>query len=284
MARGVPFQVGDRIALITYSSIASAFNLFANIRRDSGAVDSYRTGTLTPTADRLIVSRIMGPLGAQGTIEGFVLNRADSTVTVPKHGQTWVIVNLIRSGVSIQNLAAAYWSSMEGPALGVLRTSREGGGLTSPLTLANDIAGNVATNAALSSVNAFRIIRGIVLLYHCSSDVADRTLQVLLRRPFGPGPTGFTNVAAQIAWNSPTTSLQADEEGMLYIGEAGAGLFQTQNDDGTVTISDNTTVPNPFPLHVQEGETATQIRTNFTNGNANDRYSMYAIQEEWLDV
>ena len=64
----------------------------------------------------------------------------------------------------------------------------------------------------------------------------------------------------------------------MFVGENAIASF---NDTGVVTYANNTTAPHPFPLTVREAEIL-DIVFEPASGNANDRYSIYALIEEWL--
>ncbi len=281
---GVPFQRGDLIHLAARSSVARPFDLFVNIRRESGKVDSYRTGVLTPTADRVSTPIDGGPLGAPGTIEGFTVTRKDSTVTLPKRGQTWVHVQLSRRGVPIQMLGSGYWTDTFTPSLGVIGESGPAGGegFVSWFEVANDIA-PASIVQALAATNAYRKVYGFVWYYHSSGDTATRTMRAGLRDVGLAQPTGMTQGDKTRSWvNEAVISLTANEEGLMYVMAPGAREgYQVVLDDGAATIANTASEPMPFPLLVPEDDAADLLFT-LSSPHANDRHSIYILMEEWI--
>ncbi len=216
-----------------------------------------------------------------------IVSAVCANVTQPaenKRGRFYIEAGFGRSIEEMSPFMAGYVYAGHAVSLGEFVEAGPGGGegFQTNIVLAEDVAGNVNTNAGLAVTNALRLVRGLGLLYNVSSDVDARTVQLLVRRPLGALPTGFTNVAAQIIWASPTVTLTANEDGMIYAGEGFANVVT--NDNGTLAVADNTTAPSPFPFWVTEFETGAQIRTNIGTGNANDRYSVFAIVEEWISA
>ncbi len=286
---GVPFQRGDEINLISRSSTAVRFTLFANIRRESGKVDSYRTPVHSTSADRSQVATGGGLLGAPGTIEGFVIERDGSDVTLPKRGQTFVIMQLVRRGSPIQNLATDYWSDTSPVALGHFVDAGPGGGngFLSWVEVFNDRAGNAAAiDFPLFATSALRRIYGFAWYYHCSGDVAGRTfLQPSILGLGGAKPTGFTLTGANAFYWNPggNLTLTANEEG-LFMSRANTSMGRTVRvDNGVATIIDTSTDPTPWPFWVTEEETDAIMRFSaITLGEAADRHSAYVLMEEWI--
>ena len=75
-------------------------------------------------------------------------------------------------------------------------------------------------------------------------------------------------------------TLTVSEEGTIFAGEFPAGQVML-NDNGTITQS--TTSGFPFPMALTEDDPVTFI-FQIASGHANDRYSAYALVEEWLVV
>lgn len=279
---GVPFQRGDQIALVSWSSIASRLNLYANVRRESGAVDSYSLGRgHTPNTDRTNATTLGGPLGAPGEIEGLIIRPADSGVTFPKRGQCFLLVQLFRAGNVIQNLATGYWDEVHSPSLNEFVEAGPAGGEGHLVwnQAGNDEAGNVATTINLGVANALRCYKQLFILYHSSADVATRVIGVLLRDlAVAGGPTGFS--IARDFWLEDTINLTQNEEGIWWMKEGGSGII-TYNDNGTRTQADHTTDSSIFPFWAMEDETGDIIVT-VTDGNAADDYDVWIQYEEWI--
>ncbi len=288
---GVPFQRGDEINLISRSSTAVRFSLFANIRRESGKVDSYRTRVHSTSADRSQVATAGGLLGAPGTIEGFIIERNGSDVTFPKRGQTFVIMQLNRRGSPVQNLATDYWSDTSAVALGQFNEAGPGGGngFLSWVEVFHDRAGNAAAvDFALSATNAIRKVLGLAWYYNSSGDVADRTfVQPQLLGLGGAKPTGFILGGSNAFFWNPggDIALIADQEG-AFVSYADTALGRSvQVDTGVAAVVNTSVDPTPWPLWVTEDDVDTIIRfPAITSGEAADRHSAYVLVEEWIEV
>lgn len=150
-------------------------------------------------------------------------------------------------------------------------------------TIADDIApADITTTLAVT--NAFTRIDGFIWYYHCSGDVADRTLRALLR-DVGTGlPTGMTSGinTTPRAWpNSAVLTLSANEEGMIYSSGIARPAYSAIRDDGSITIENNASAPTPFPLWVRADDIAS-IFFDVSLEEASDRHSIFLIQESWL--
>jgi hypothetical protein len=77
-------------------------------------------------------------------------------------------------------------------------------------------------------------------------------------------------------------TLTQDEEGTLFWYNPGRGDgIHAINDNGTVTQSSTATNPVPFPLLVHEDDPS-HVDLVVASASANDRWSVYALVEEWL--
>ncbi len=156
-----------------------------------------------------------------------------------------------------------------------------GNGFRKPRAIADDIA-PADIQEPLAANNAMRRIDGFIWYYHCSGDVATRTLQASVR-DLGDGlPTGMTsgvNTLAQLWPTTGTLSLIADQEGTMVVNNAG---FAVTIDTGTATWENNSTQPNPFPYWANENDVG-EFFWEVANEEAADRHSIYILQEEWID-
>lgn len=93
--------------------------------------------------------------------------------------------------------------------------------------------------------------------------------------------TGPTNWSIDSdTWVSPTLTLTVNEEGLMHIDDHG---FVSVNDAGTITYSNTSTAPNPFPMLIEE-EDAVDLIVAVGSGHANDDYDVWVKYEEWIEV
>ncbi len=148
----------------------------------------------------------------------------------------------------------------------------------------HDRAGNAAAiDFDLFRTHTTRRILGMTWYYHCSGDVADRTfVQPRVHAPGGAKPTGFTLTGnnAYLWTFGGDLALTANEEGAFIC----QGKTATRIDNGSATISNADSNPNPFPFWVRgTDEPDTIIRfPAITDGEAADRHSAYVLMEEWI--
>lgn len=196
-----------------------------------------------------------------------------------KRGQAYMVMLLERRARSMKRLARGYMYDGNGVELGDNEEPLSGVGFRRWNQDGNDIAGNVDTTVNLARSNTRRVFHGILIRYHASNDVATRVLTVRLRDVANTsGPTGFTIDAD--SWISPSLTLTADEEGVLYVGKDG---FLSINDADTLTYADNTTAPHPFPYTVEDADAA-DIIVSIVDGEAADDYDVFTLVEEWLEI
>lgn len=281
---------GDIIAIVAASSTVTTFRASFRILYDDGSDDEL---VVPDTATGSARTQEFFRSETRAKKDGYVLDGIIiSTGTLPKRGQSYFAAFIAQEleGVNVKDqLLGDYLYGLHTPALGhIVEPGPEGGaGFLSWPTTFTDIAGNVASAFdTLGSTNAIRIFRGFLLLYDASADAATRTVAVRLRKPGAMGlPTGFATAANSVPWNSPTLTLTASEEGALYVADKGGqgSSLVSVNDNGTLSVSDNTTAPHPFPYLAIESDTGI-LETNIGSGNANDRYSFYPLIEEWLVI
>jgi len=230
------------------------------------------------------------PMGADAILTDatlvFVLA---GTPSVLKRGQAWARIGLRRYGVAHgKAIAQGYIQTTTGNQihLGQFEEPGPGGGegFLSWVTLALNVAGNVDTTVAFAATNAFRKIYGFVWYYNASADVAARTMQPRLKDLGFTAPTGFTGAAR--FWQPNTDqAVAASEEGVVVVfgGDKGPGYGVRGLAGGALSKENTASDPIPFPLLVTESEPA-DIELLLGSGHANDRYSAYALVEEWLVI
>ncbi len=195
-----------------------------------------------------------------------------------KRGQLYADLILRESGHAEVLHAVCRGYLHDGNALGPEdhADSTEGPGFLSWVQEANDVAGNVATTVSLAAANAYRIVHGILVKYHCDGNSASRELTARIRDVADTsGPTGFA-IDADI-WVSTSVSMIANEEGIIYAKDK----LVAYNDEGTITYDDQSTLPSVFPLAVDEGDTIDLIIMG-EFGLAGDDYDVFVLYEEWM--
>jgi len=144
------------------------------------------------------------------------------------------------------------------------------------------LAANIApvdVTRVLAITNAFRRIHGFVWYYNASADAASRVLSTRLRQPGLALPTGLTTAIG--VWNAANLTLTASEEGIVFVMRNRSILNDNSNDP--TTIDSTATAPTPFPYDATEDDLA-DLFFDVTDANANDRHSIYLLQEEWLSI
>lgn len=282
--RGYRIFQGETIALAVVSSVAAVVQGRFRVEYDDGTIDRFNIDRFTSGSARAI-EIFNSKTVAKGT--GTIISGSLNPFTSLKRGQFYyqMLVGQNMDEVSSdprQALGQGYLYDMSPAVLGWFEEAGSGPGYPGYLDWVqegNDVAGNVTTTVSLGVANARRIVRQILIKYHSSGDAATRTLTLTLR-DIGDtsGPTGFS--ISQDTWVSATVTLTVNEEGIIHVAEHG---FVSYNDAGTITYADNSSAPNPFPLTVEEGETADLIIAA-GSGNANDDYDVWVQYEEWVEV
>lgn len=281
-----PFRVyrDERLLVRSASSVATTLTVSVRVRYDDGSDDQVQIGPVVTTSDRVTEVRESGNrLSHNGWVVGL---QATASVTATKRGQTYVDVT-IGDRLTGNVVAKGYVYDSHALSLGEYVEPGPGGGegfLT--VTGAADVAGGTETTITPGTTNAFRRFYGIVLYYNASVDVATRTIRIRVIQPYTSLPTGFATAGNAVVYDSPTLTLTASEEGTIFIhaGPHSRDGYVVVNDNGTLTVSSTATAPQPFPFDVREGDTGMSIDTVTGAGNANDRYSIQTLFEEWIQV
>ncbi len=274
---------GDGVLLTIFSTFAANVAAEVTIRKNDGTYETLRiaereTGAIATDEEFRADSQFSG--------EGEVTNAVILNRVSGKRGQTYGRLQTTYGQGSIRDvLCAGYLYGARVVALGVNEGSREGPGFTRNRVIADDIA-PVDIEHTLGVNNLLRRIDGFIWYYHASSDVASRTCRVRMR-DMGDGlPTGMTSGLKTTIKAWPSTgnlSLIADQEGLIYVNANTGKSFATSVDDGTGAIEDITTEPDPFPYWAQENDVG-EILFDVGSANANDRQTIYIIEEDWMDV
>lgn len=198
-----------------------------------------------------------------------------------KRGQLFLHLHTENRGPS---LCFGYTHEGHPVPLGLFESSISGRGFKENRELANDVV-PADIEVTLATNNALRRIDGFVWYWHCSSDVASRVARVSLRDMGNGLPTGMTsgaNTSVKLWPSAAALTLTANEEGMIYVNAAEGKSFAASLDNGTLTIEDITTQPDPFPYWAQESDVA-ELFFDVSVAQPADRHSVYLFQEEWIE-
>ncbi len=279
------FRVYDRdeLRILSVSSAAAILRARVTVEFDDGRFTHYEFEH-TSNSNRTLKD---DDFGLFGETPGTIVRAVVAPVTNLKRGQCFVELAIINQGRTMQLLAQGYIHDSNTIALDqfVEVGPGGGGGDTAYRTIADDIApADITTTLAVT--NALTRVDGFIWYYHCSGDIADRTLRVFFRN-IGLGlPTGMTSGinTTPRAWpNSAALTLSANEEGMIFVNGAAKPAYSAFRDNGVITIENNASIPSPFPLWIREDDVA-QLFFDVTDEEAADRHSIFLIQESWIDL
>lgn len=239
-----------------------------------GRVFAHTTGDRT-TETAPIVANVPGDIIALSVAV------QDSGV---KRGQAYVSVRLtIASGVESWLCAGYVYDGFPLTLGHFVEPGPAGGpGNRRLLTLASDVAGNVVTTTALAATNTVRKWYGFQWFYNASGDVAARGLVWGLRDLSSTLPTGFASGASSDALAFAGPTIDADQEGGIFVMAEDGAISHWNNDGGNLTSVSSVNGVG-FPYTAMEDDLG-DIILSATNGHANDRYSAYGYIEEWLVI
>ncbi len=173
---------------------------------------------------------------------------------------------------SEHNLTLGFYDESVGPP---------GSGYVNQRIVRDDVA-PVDVEVSLAVDNTLRLVHGFVWYYHCSSDVANRTLRASIRDLGVGAPTGMTsggNTLSQLWPSAAVVTLTANQEGMIMVNDQ----FAVSLDNGTPTWEDPSARPNPFPYWVQDTDLG-EFFFDVTDEEAADRHSIFIIEESWIRI
>ncbi|MEE9173339.1 MAG: hypothetical protein V3U41_10625 [candidate division NC10 bacterium] len=279
----------DRFQLVTTSSIAQTLFARVVVRYDNGIVRRFSSGARVTDTTRVPQTKLFGLVGFPGVVERAQVVSLENA----KRGETFVeLATQDDQEEALQDiLLQDYIHNNNQPSLGRYRNSLEGPGLERVLTLADDQDGDNPTSATFNATNTRRVLKAIILYWFASSDVATRAIDIRLGRGASAGtaylgtlPTGFAGPNESMLWLSPALSLAADEEGLIFISGQGGVSYGVNNDNGTPAYHNRSTAPSPLPLLIREGETLGVHMLATSGGQEADKYSAFALVEEWLEI
>lgn len=293
---GLPYRVhrGEYAGINYSASVAPTFmRADIGVLYDDGREETFIVYTDSFTADRTILSAYPGRnVGASPgkvfRLDGHVVSAQVVQSGVDKRGRLYP--RLVVAGVGDfekHTLCEGYLYTHHSLSLGQSVEPGPGGGdgYLHLLTLANDVAGTATTTVAMAATNALRKWYGVALYYNRTADVENVIPNIdVVSQPWGALPTGFA-ATVPLVYRLAGPSLQTGEEGVMFVYNSGGGpgFAATQDNGGVPVYLDTSTNPQPFPLWVHEDDPI-DVRLIITNGHADDRYSAYALVEEWLVV
>lgn len=269
---------GETIELWYRSAVAAGIRASVKIVYDNGEDDVFTLPDTTMASSRLLTSIRSVKVASHS---GWIVDAIITPLEAIRYGATVAFLSIGPAWGGVICRGRVYQG--HDVAIGELEDLRAGPGRLFADTIVQDAAGNVATTYTPAVSDAIRRVWGIVVFYNADANVASRVPRLSITRPLGALPTGFATAAnAYVALiNGPT--LAASEEGTLYVmgGDKGPG-FISLNDNGTITYSSTDTAPNPFPIDVPNENEPVTVIVDAGAGLAGDRYSAYALVEEWL--
>lgn len=274
---------GDLFLVQYVASVAASWSATLKVRNAKGQIRKYRFAESASVSDRTLQT-LTQRINDDGEIVGF----SAATASTVKRGQFFMNVPILgfpEEDVEI-TVAKGYLYGLHSLSLGQYVEPGPGGGEGYLFfeTIGSDIAGNVGTTYTPAVTNTRRIMYGMVWYYNASGDAANRTQSILMRRPWGATPTGFATAAAADVWSRAGNTMTANQEGTLFVYDPMRGAAIVSNNvAGTVSYPNITTEPNPFPILLREDDPLTFV-LSVTSGQAADRYSVYALIEEWLGI
>jgi len=271
---------GQALSLLSVTLAGVTLRGWCRIRYDSGEDGILFTPDQDLTADGTVQ---VGSSSDVARMDGWVTDAlAEIIDPIPvetsgggptKRGQTYIKLTMEPFGPV---LCSDYcYSDFGQVALGtyVPPGPAGGSGYLQMVTLADDIA-PVTVTYELNGISTLRKIMAFCWMYNASSDVATRNVAVTVLGFLGDAPTGFT--AGRNVWAATVLQPVADEDAMVFADEIRAGW----NDNGTEAVANTASAPSPFPFWVSDDMDMDLVFT-VGSANANDRHSIYVLQEEW---
>ncbi len=274
-------RAGDRFQVIGKASTVFEMEARVTVEFDDGRMRDYRR-KITTIADRVArANNFASFIEADGRVVRAII--ANITSGVSRGRVRGVIATIDRNLRTIDALMDDYVEN--GGRLDRFRQTGPGGGtgFKQNRVIANDIA-PADVEHTLGVSGALRRIDGFIWYYHCSGDVADRTLRAFLRSPGDGLPTGMTEGGNTTVGRWPTSSvltLSANQEGVIYVNANTGKSYSTNVDNGVLVKESSSTQPDALPYWAQENDVG-EIFFDVTDEEAADRHSIYIIEEEWL--
>jgi len=265
---------GQSVQLRYVSSKAVTVRAWVRVLYDDGGQQLLSVPEAAVANDR-----IPGVIGASDVAikDGWV---TDALVEMPtgasQRGETYVRLELTPFGPVL--LSDYCYPDIGQVVLGTHGDSGPGGGNghLHVETIKADGAPAASTTFPLLLSNTVRKYSGISWYYECSADVASRVLAVVKRGALGATPPAMSGLDT---WAPTGVTLTANQDGMIFADEKRSGI----NDNGSITILDQTTNPTPFPIWAS-ADFGALVGLVFTvvDGEILDNDAIYAQIEDWL--
>jgi len=287
-----PFGVGlyrvrkdDRLSITFIASVAAVLDARFRVLYDDGSDDDLIINPATAAGTRTVESADgLNRAKANGWVVG---GSATVSAVATKRGQFYAVVSTT-DGSAFTVLCRGYVYDGHGLQDGEFTEPGPGGGEGNLFVtaVASDVAPSATTTYTPAATNRLIHVKGYVWYYDASADAASRVLGAVISQPLGALPTGFAGTTKDDVWSSLQLTLTASEEGTLFLTSSikgGKDGYESRNDNGTLTVASVTTNASPFPLEVDENDPVV-IVFSVASGSANDRHSIYVLQEEWLVI
>lgn len=268
---------GQMLHLHTISDTAVSVRAWARVIYDGTGQQQLLTIPETARSG----SRVAEDLASADIViaDGWIVNAEVEMLTDDiQRGQTYVRLSVEPFGASL--LADYCFSDFGIVSLGTFGQPGPGGGDGDLRVVTVKVLAAPAAQTYFSPVlsNMVRKVKALSWYYEASSDADTRVLAIAQENFLGASTVGPAANTTDV-WGALGLTLTADQDGMIFCEESRSGI----NDNGTLTISDVTTAPTPFPLLVSE-DMSTILRFDFTvvDGHANDRDVIYALVEGWV--
>ncbi len=276
MLAAYPFRVGDELRVSVRASVTTPVTFFARVRYVDGTEDLIEIDITHSAGDRTNeIKRSSDPFKKAGWVEHLTID----TTLADARGRFYMMVAINKKPHHFP-IAAGYIDIPHVP-LGTFEAARSGRGHLAWRTVADDVA-PVDITEPLAVTGALRRVYGFVWYYHSSSDVVSRLLRVFIRAPGIGIPTGFSIDESILLTHSVNLTLTTDQEGIVYsyksMGGDGVAIL---NDNTSLSSETTTTQPQLWPLDVLADDLA-KIQFEVTDARANDRHSIFILQEEWI--
>jgi len=268
---------GQVLQLRYVSDVTPTIRAWARVRYDNGEDDILFVADSVLNSDR--VETVLRPSDV-ARMDGWV---TDALVEMPlaadsaiRRGQVYVRLYMNPFGAE---LCSDYcYAGFGQVALGTYVQSGPGGGSGNLFIQTLKANGAPATlNFRIRSSNTIKLVRYFIWYYHCSSTVATRVIQARVTALGGALPTDYDASGGTRIWNAAALTLTADQDGFVFADTQRSGI----NDNGTITIDDQTTAPTPLPLLVTDDDELFLAFT-VTDDEVTDFEAIYAQIEEWV--
>jgi len=267
---------GQTLHLHTISDTAVTIRAWARVIYDTGQ-GQLLTIPEVPRSASLVAEDL---LSTDVVIhDGWVVNAEVEMVTPSiKRGQAYVRLTVEPFGAAL--LSDYCFSEFGHVSLGTFVPPGPAGGSGNLSWVA--VKANAAPTAAftytLAISNKVRLFREFSWLYSAAGGGGGRILTLRIQTLGAGLPTGYGASGNQLDfWVGSTLTLTGSQDGYMFAGPLRSGI----QDNGTLTIDDNSTDPTPFPIWIPEDSTLT-VRGELQNEESGDFDVMWGLFEDWV--